>query len=158
MATRRRREYERVGVAMDTIVHLRVESDGPSSAVAKAFDRALSWFQHVEESCNRFDERSELSRLCTRVGASVPVSPLLAQALAFSLDVARLTNGAFDPTVGAVQLARGFDRNYRTQERIGPGAQPSATYRDVDVDIERGTVTLRRPLLLDLGGVAKGLA
>ena len=32
------------------------------------------------------------------------------------------------------------------------------TYRDVDVDLERRTITLRRPLVLDLGAVAKGLA
>lgn len=41
-----------------------------------------------------------------------------------------------------------------------PSALPldEATYRDIRLDAARGTVTLRRPLLLDLGGVAKGLA
>ncbi len=33
-----------------------------------------------------------------------------------------------------------------------------ATYRDIRLDAARGTVTLRRPLLFDFGGVAKGLA
>src|SRR5579871_6069718 len=33
-----------------------------------------------------------------------------------------------------------------------------ATYRDVQIDAERRTITLRRPLTLDLGAVAKGLA
>ena len=36
------------------------------------------------------------------------------------------------------------------------GEQP--TFRDVDLDPDRCTITLRRPLLLDLGAVAKGLA
>ena len=39
---------------------------------------------------------------------------------------------------------------------ISPNGDVS--YRDVRVDPERQTITLRRPLLLDLGAVAKGLA
>ena len=46
-------------------------------------------------------------------------------------------------------------------EKLGRSATVAAdnvSYRDVELDPDRGTITLRRPLTLDLGAVAKGLA
>jgi thiamine biosynthesis lipoprotein len=55
--------------------------------------------------------------------------------------------------------ARGFDRNHRTGERVRDlTTQEDATYRDVQLDPASRTITLRCPLTLDLGAVAKGLA
>jgi thiamine biosynthesis lipoprotein len=56
--------------------------------------------------------------------------------------------------------ARGFDRSYLTGESISSGVpiDESVSFRDVEVDLEAGKVTLLRPLLLDLGALAKGLA
>jgi thiamine biosynthesis lipoprotein len=83
----------------------------------------------------------------------------------FAVAVAEETDGAFDPTVGGAMEARGFDRHYLTRERVSrvwriPGDAPGSavTYRDVELDAERHTIRLRRPLMLDLGAVAKGLA
>jgi thiamine biosynthesis lipoprotein len=148
---------------MDTLVSIEVAGRAPAGP---AVERALRWFERVEGICSRFDSESELRRLCARVGEPVPVSPLLFEALRFALALAARTRGAFDPTVGAALVARGFDRHYVTGERVpaaapGPnrGAAPGeATYRDVRLDAVRRTITLRRPLVLDLGAVAKGLA
>ena len=78
----------------------------------------------------------------------------------FALAVAEESGGAFDPTVGAAMETRGFNREYRSGRpvRIASARSGSATYRDVRLDPERKTITLLRPLLLDLGAVAKGLA
>jgi thiamine biosynthesis lipoprotein len=56
--------------------------------------------------------------------------------------------------------ARGFTQHYQSGAESGSGAtvEPGVTYRDVVIDPEHRTVTLVRPLVLDLGGVAKGLA
>jgi len=73
--------------------------------------------------------------------------------------VAEASDGAFDPTVGGTMEARGFDRNYATGERIASPRSPGASsFRGVLLDPERLTVTLLRPLTLDLGAVAKGFA
>lgn len=140
---------------MDTMVTVEVVGPSPESAV----DRAFGWFREVEQRCSRFDPASELRQLCARSGEAVPASPLLIQAVAFALEVARLSDGAFDPTIGHVQEARGFTRNYQTGEEAPSGRSPEgASWRDVRLDSRRGTITLLRPLLLDLGAVAKGLA
>src|SRR5919199_1949156 len=152
--------YERAEVLMDTLVTIRVArgaaGEDPSPLVARAF----AWFRQVEERCSRFDPASEVLGLTAQAGAPVAVSPLLYEAIAFAVAVARASGGAFDPTIGHALERRGFDRNYLTGERVAAPVPPDArtSYRDVRLDPARRTVTLRRPLVLDLGAVAKGLA
>ena len=147
---------------MDTIISARVISSEPEEQVQASLDRALGWFLHVEQVCSRFDTRSELFRLCRQPGRPVEVSHLLFEAVRFSLLVAQASGGLFDPTVGAAQARRGFDRNYVTGDQVtypAPDEQASgASYRDLCLDPERRTITLRKPLLLDLGAVVKGMA
>ena len=137
-------------------------------------ERAFGWFREIEARCSRFDANSELSQLARhavsqRRGEPIPVSQILFEAVRFACAVAEETHGAFDPTVGAAMEARGFDRHYRTGERVSRGspspdsiATPHPTYavsyRDIELDAARQTITLLRPLILDLGAVAKGLA
>lgn len=115
---------------MGTVVTMRVVGSG--AAVDAAIDRAFGWFDEIEERCTRFHETSELRRLTAQVGIPVPVSAIVFEALRFALMVAEQSGGAFDPASGH--------------------------YRNLRLDEERRTVTLRRPLKLDLGAVAKGLA
>jgi thiamine biosynthesis lipoprotein len=95
--------------------------------------------------------------LCAQPYRPVEVSPLLFRAIEFAVAVAGATDGAFDPTIGAAMVRRGFNRNYRTGE-ISEGTTAEGSYRDLVLDAARGAVMMRRRLLLDLGAVAKGLA
>jgi len=143
---------------MGTCVSIEVlRDDGP------AIDRAFAWFRSVEACCSRFAEDSELAGLARRVGEPVAVSPTLFEAVRFALEVARETDGAFDPTVGAVMHERGFDREYSTGARspihsVVDSSIDRASFRDVRLEARTRTITLERPLRLDLGAVAKGLA
>ena len=144
---------------MDTIVTAKVIEAGPESEVRAALDRALGWFREVERVCSRFDPQSEVFQLSTRIGQPVQVSPLLFEAVQFAIRVAGISDGLFDPTVGAAQARRGFDRNYVTGQRIAPAdADGSVSYEDVLLDGKRHAITLRKPILIDLGAVAKGMA
>ena len=125
-----------------------------------AADRAFHWFQQVESSCTRFDARSEVMQLTQHVGAPVRVSAVVFEAVRFALKVAEETGGAFDPTVGHTLETLGFNREYRTGRAVQTqidSSQP-VSFHDVLLDTERQTITLLRPLILDLGAVAKGLA
>ncbi len=147
-------------VHMDTHVSIEVVSPEPERTVGAAMDRALGWFGVVEATCSRFDPNSELRLLTAQVGRPVPASGVLFEATRFALALAELTGGAFDPTVGRLLESRGFDRHYVTGEHTPShgAADASARYRDVRLDPARRTITLLRPLVLDLGAVAKGLA
>ena len=149
---------KRSGPLMGTIVTIEIVGDDGQEASA-AIERGFEWFLEVEQRCSRFDPESELRQVTMRVGSPVVVSEVLLAAVGFSVAVAEETAGAFDPTVGAEMEARGFDRDYRTGESTGSGiGHERATFRDVRVDQEAKTITLTRPLVLDLGAVAKGLA
>jgi FAD:protein FMN transferase len=106
--------------------------------------------------CSRFDEASELRQL--PVGTPTPASPLLFEALRFALHVAEETNGAFDPTVGGRLASRGYNRHYLTGATSAMPVGDEASFRDVELDEDHQTILLKRPLTLDLGAVAKGLA
>jgi thiamine biosynthesis lipoprotein len=140
---------------MDTAVTIQVPRAG-----ADRVEAAFSWFHHVEACCSRFDPRSELRRVTAHVGVPVAASTLLFHAVHFALTVARESHGVFDPTIGSKLEALGFNRNYRTGERVEATitTEEPVSYLDVELDPERQTILLRRPLILDLGAVAKGLA
>jgi len=141
---------------MGTIVTMQVLRPNAQHAM----DRAFQWFREIEKRCTRFDPSSELMQLTTNIGAPVPVSNILFEAVRVALLVAEASNGAFDPTLGRAMQQRGFHREYRTGEIVNTPLQvgPDVSYRDVILDPKERTITLLRPLLLDLGAVAKGMA
>ncbi|MEO8069831.1 MAG: FAD:protein FMN transferase [Acidobacteriota bacterium] len=153
----------RTVVLMDTFVTIKVvdhDATGPVSAVAAAMDQAFEWFRLVEACCSRFASESELSRLSGHTGMAVPVSAMLYEAVQFALAVAEESGGAFDPTVGREMETRGFNREYTTGQVVRTVTEsPSlVSYRNVHLDPQQRTIRCDRPLTLDLGAVAKGLA
>jgi thiamine biosynthesis lipoprotein len=143
---------------MGTLVTIHVVR--PSADADSAIDRAFGWFHDIEARCTRFDPRSELMQLTAQAGVAIPVSAILYEAVRFALMVAEESGGAFDPTVGHRMEARGFNREHRTGEivRNAISGAEDVSYRDVELDPDQRTIRLMRPLTLDLGAVAKGLA
>lgn len=149
---------------MGTVVTIQVVGHGADRRERlereEGVERAIGWFHQISESCTRFDETSEVSRLSVRTGASVPVSAMLYEAVRFALAVAEESGGAFDPTVGHRMEVLGFNREFRSGKVVRASREPgdAVSFRDVRLDPEQKTITLLRPLVLDLGAVAKGLA
>lgn len=158
--------FVRTFSTMGTVVTLQVVGHGESEAQRaereKRVSRAAMWFERIERCCSRFDARSELRWLCSRVGKPVVVTPPLFEAIRFALAVAESSGGAFDPTVGRRMEAHGFNRHYRTGEvassDVAENESTAVSWRDVALDTDAKSVTLLKPLILDLGAVAKGLA
>lgn len=145
----------RTTVVMDTQVSIRVVRDDDPPAVERAFD----WFRRIEHVCSRFDPSSEVQQLATSPGHAFQASDILLQTTRFAVALAHDTDGAFDPAVGRRMEQRGFDRDYRTGLRIATErADDAASFRDIEIDDEARTIRLRRPLVIDLGAVAKGFA
>ena len=155
-------------VAMGTIVTIQVadyeanpqQTIQPPIEAEDAIERACAWFHHVEARCTRFNLQSEAMQLTTQVNVPVPVSAVLYEAVGFALAVAKESGGAFDPTVGHTMELNGFNREYSTRQIVHTNIESNGevSYRDVFLDPNRKTITLLRPLVLDLGAVAKGLA
>lgn len=142
-------------VVMDTSVSIRVVGETDEGAIVRAFE----WFTQIEHACSRFDANSELSALTRRIDRPTPVSDVLFETVRFALALADDTHGAFDPTIGKRMEARGFDREHRSGHTIATAIDDAgASYRDVHLDATNRTIALDRPLVLDLGAVAKGFA
>ncbi|HTE44289.1 MAG TPA: FAD:protein FMN transferase [Gemmatimonadaceae bacterium] len=149
---------------MGTVVSIEVVGHGATDQQradrGHAVERAFDWFHHIEALCTRFVATSEVRQLTAHVGKPVAVSAVVYEVVQFAIALAEESGGAFDPTVGHRMETHGFDREYRTGQRVRTDVGPESrvSYRDVHVDAANKTITLLRPLVLDLGAVAKGLA
>jgi thiamine biosynthesis lipoprotein len=135
----------------------------PDEATAKkASDAAFARIAQLDGIMSDYKSTSELMQLCKKAGAEpVPVSDDLLAVLTRALEISRLTDGAFDVTVGPI--VRLWRRARRTL--MVPDAEELAKarklvgYEQVQIDAQKHTVRLTaKGILLDLGGIAKGYA
>lgn len=145
---------------MGTVVSIRVVGSGSMTDMEHAIERAFAAIRYVEVACSRFDEDSALRELCRHPGEKMRVPDVLFEAIRVALEMSMLTDGIFDPTVGQLLEGYGFTRHYLTGETVDSHTSRDGpvSYRDITLDEEERTVLLHRPLLLDLGAVAKGMA
>ncbi len=146
--------WRSLGTGVRLVVH------GLDLAPARHAVEAL--LDDIDRTYSRFRPDSELVRLNDRAGASVSVSPLLAEAIDVAMRAARETDGAVDPTVGRAMRAIGYDRDFAAlADRTGPidlRLEPIPGWETVDVSRPRREVRLRPGVELDLGSTGKALA
>ena len=137
--------------AMGTLVHVRV-SAADATAAQQALDAALAAVDRVERLMSFHDPQSELSRL-NREAARAPqtVHPWTWAVLRRALRIAAASAGLFDITVAPLLVRKG----------LLPGSANASlqcgNWRHI-VLMSDCRVFLARPMLLDLGGIAKGFA
>ncbi len=145
---------------MGTVVTIRVVGEGGAHRMRDAIDRAIQAMRSVEETLTRFDEGSALRRLSRSAGVLTSVPPMLFHALKVAVEVASMTDGVFDPTVGRRLEELGFNRHYLTGDTVASDFldSQSVSFRDITLVDEDLQVRLEKPMGLDLGAIAKGLA
>jgi thiamine biosynthesis lipoprotein len=134
-----------------------------AKALPTAVATARNELRLIDETCSRFRDDSELTRLNRSAGTAFPSSPLLLQALAVALDAAARTDGDVDPTVGRSMGALGWDSDFAgVVARRGAAPRmrvvPAAGWRRVRLDRARGTARIPAGIEIDLGATAKALA
>lgn len=133
---------------------------GPDSARARDAARAAyARIADLDNIMSDYRPRSEVRLLSERPREWLAVSPDLFAVLARAIEIASLTDGAFDPTVGPlVRLWRESRRTHRLpdESRLA-SARNRVGWRLLQVDSTRRAVRLGADsMLIDLGGVAKG--
>jgi thiamine biosynthesis lipoprotein len=147
----------RMGTRFKIIVYAPDETTA-KFAVKAAFQRIAD----LEDVMSDYRSTSELMRLCQKAGGEpVHVSEDLFRVLGRSQEVAQLSDGAFDVTVGP--LVRLWRNARRTHELPDPKALAQARElvgnRNVRLNAKNRTVELLKPgMQLDLGGIGKGYA
>lgn len=146
---------------MATTFRISLHADSKAKADSAA-DAAFKRIASLNAVFSDYEPNSELMRLCN-AGPSLPfkASPELFDLVSRSLDLSRLTDGAFDITCG--NLTHLWRRTKRVK-KLPPAdrlqqALAATGWRAVQLDPKTHTLTLTRPgMLLDLGGIAKGRA
>ena len=146
---------------MGTLFTIKVYAPDQTTARAGA-DAAFAKIAALDQMMTDYDPESELMQLCRRpVGEPTRVSDELFEILQEAQRIARLTDGAFDVTIGPV--VRLWRRARRAEALPSPEqiarARESVGWQKLKLDSPTRTVTLTVPnMQLDLGGIAKGYA
>ncbi|MFM7070184.1 MAG: FAD:protein FMN transferase [Planctomycetota bacterium] len=138
-------------------------ASGEKPRFEQALDAAFARIRTLDKVLSDYDDASELSRLsaASPTAKRVPVSGDLWRALERADAMSRLTDGAFDATVGP--LTRLWRRSRRQRElpsaeRLA-AAREAVGYQLVRLHAVEKSVELLRPnMRLDMGGIGQGLA
>jgi FAD:protein FMN transferase len=143
----------RVRPWLGTFVEMRVEGLRERKAL-EAIDLAFEEVATIHRLMSFHSSESDLSRLHrTQPGNAVRVDARTSDVIQCALRVAHVSNGCFDPTVAARQVARG----YLPRPRSAFEPDPDASWTDIEL-LDDLTIRLKRALWIDLGGIAKGYA
>jgi thiamine biosynthesis lipoprotein len=115
-------------------------------------------FVAAEQRFSRFRDDSELMQLNRATEPMIVSEPMFA-ALVAARHYVELTDGIFDPAIGATLVALGYDRSFepgaldREHDR---GTATAARFLDVELDATSREVTRPHDLQIDLCGMIKG--
>jgi len=130
-----------------------IEASGlPPAPLSQAIERAFRAVARVHGLMSFHEPDSELSRLNRQAHAGpVPVSGHLRRVLLTACRLSALTAGRFDVTVASTLVRWGY------LPELADSPNATGTWRDIVFGPD-GRVRFVRPLLVDLGGIAKGYA
>jgi FAD:protein FMN transferase len=138
---------------LGTLVDITVRGDD-EVRLRDALENSFSAVAEVQRRMSFHEQDSDLSRLNREAFLRpVQVAPETWHVLAVAQRVSSQSNGRFDITVASELVSRGL----LPPVTGAPRPDPRAAWQDIDLLPDR-RVRFRRPLLIDLGGIAKGFA
>lgn len=149
------------GYSMGTSYSVKLVS---TTSQAERLDGVVrSRLDSVNQAMSTYLPRSDVSRFNdAAVNDWVDVSPLTVEVVSLALDVARASDGAFDPTIAPLVDAWGFGPQPRpdqipSQQQIDQ-LLASVGWSAIDVDTTNHRLRKTAQRELDLSGIAKGFA
>ncbi len=137
-------------IMMDTVVTVTIY-DGDDDVLSGA----MKLCKKYENLLSRTVEGSDVYKINTSNGKPVEVSSDTVELLNIALDIAKNSNGAFDPTV--LPLVELWDvMNAESAPESTKIAEAMKTVGYENIEINGNTVTAKNGAQLDLGGIAKG--
>lgn len=129
---------------------------------AEAFSASFARLKEIEDRMSLRNQKSEVAEINRQAGKkAVVVSSETFVVIQKALEIAALSSGAFDPTVGPLVQAWdiGGDSPRKPPQEEIDSLLPLIGYDRVVLDTETLSVFLKdEGMILDLGGIAKGYA
>ncbi len=155
-------EYVKTSFVFDTYVSIRIYLTNGADTPAQICDSAISMLNDLDDKLSAVKETSELSR----INKNAYYAPVVTDSGTYWLikncvDLCRLTDGAFDITLGKVSRLWGFN----SDEEITPDFDvikkyaAKKNYNNIEFDDESLSIKFTSDdFELDLGAAAKGYA
>ena len=137
--------------AMDTYMNITTYGENAESALNKAEEQ----IKELEKKWSVTNDNSEVYAVNHSGGSSVSVSKETADLLTFSLDISRITGGAFDPTIYPVLTAWGFTES---EYRIPSETELISLLKNTGyekVKLSGNYITIPNEMQIDFGAVGK---
>lgn len=145
-------------VMMGTVVGVTVFAGDQDTADA-AMEAAFAEVARVESLASRYVESSVVSRWNARTAEEASLDPEVASVVGRAIVVARLSQGAFDPTVAPVIDLWDFEPGARVPDDDEiMRALARVDYAQLDLDAAGGTLRAPLDVEIDLDGIIKGYA
>jgi thiamine biosynthesis lipoprotein len=154
-AAQQRYEFTEVHMGMPVRIVLYADSDSAARSAARAAFRRIA---ELDDTFSDYRPQSETRRLSARAGEWVAVSPELFEVLSLSVRIAKVSEGAFDPTAAPLVVLWRDARRANTPPRPDQvdSARALVGWRRISLDTVRRSVRLEPGTSLDFGGIAKG--
>ena len=136
---------------LGTFVEILISGDCDREVLLEYSECAYEIIRDIENKMSFHSQDSELSKInkCAFKGP-VKISKELSDVLRTGAKYSELSNGLFDMTVGYQLVQKGKLPDH------GIACSTEATWQDIEIEDDQ--VFFRRPLMVDLGGIAKGYA
>jgi len=138
------------------------------TSVPGASTLLVELLEHLEACWSRFLPDSDVSRLNLAEGDAVQVDPSTITLVATMIEAWGATERRFDPTTLPALMAAGYRSSLDDPRhitilpsgalRFDDGVADRPTLDDIEIDLDAGTVRLPVGLVIDPGGIGKGLA
>lgn len=140
---------------MDTIISIEIKGSKNSASIV---NEGMKIFQDLQYKFDLNSQSSDVSRINLSSGIGpVEVSNDTLEIVKRSIDFSKISNGAFDITIGAVTKIWGFtDGNYRlSDDKEIKKAVKLVDYKSIDISDSKVELK-KKGMAIDLGAIAKG--
>lgn len=152
------KEIDKTSLKMDTVIQLKAYGPKASEAIDAAFIR----IDEVEQMASATIETSDINKINKAAGKEyVNVHPEVIKMLKTAVKYSKLSNGAFDITIGPIIKLWGIGTD---NERVPTDEEIKLKlslvgYNNISINEEDNSVKLlKEGMSIDLGGIAKGFA
>ncbi len=147
-------------VLFSTFVQIQIHEWPQGTDPEKVISEAFTEMESTGSIVSVYDENSDINAVNRAAGESVAVSEETFYLLQKALEIAEMTGGAFDPTIGPVVDLWGF---YTGEHRVPADDEIEEALARVDVnriELDEDARTVRVPgdMRLDVEALAKGFA
>ncbi|MBR1486947.1 MAG: FAD:protein FMN transferase [Synergistaceae bacterium] len=160
LALRQPEKISRAGFSMNTLINMTLYAEDANN---KILDEAYDLLNKLDKELSMYDASSDISKINSAAGVqSVKVPDDVIEVLKKSLQVYELSDGIFNPLIGAVTKLwkiNEIEDSFIPSKVSLDAAIKLSEIQNLEIDENTSEVFLKtQGCILDLGGIAKGYA